>query len=518
MQIGKQLASGVLTGITSTVVRIIVTLATLPLLVGHLASEVFGLYLLVVGVVDIIQLLDFVSGGIIRILVDYQAQSQDEDYQRMLRFGNTFFLVLSIVVLLLGWLCIPAIVSAIKLSEAVRPLATFALAIILVEGALGLYGAYHRAILRLYHRNYWVNIGDIAFNLGVCAATVFFLAQGVGIGAILLARLVLGTLRFILWLHQSSQAHSATLGLSFSWPQGMLRRLGDYSFFGMINNSSSLLSARIDATVIATMLRVSLVGTYELVLRLLSPCNQIAWKIMDNFYPYMMQLYARKEEDRLQRLFLRVSSFLQFLTISMLTAFWMFSPQLFAYFSAGKIDAASIQDLLWVNMAIVWNGILMIPASQVLFATDKYRYHTMVNLVAAVANFALSLWMAPKLGIVGVALGTLIPQTVQVHGFLIRKAIKTLNLNRTHYFQTVMLKTLPALLLNAALLILFSAQLHYVPNALVGVILASIVAFAASFAVWVMQNASDKQKQQFREKLDNLFKLRVKVQVGAANE
>jgi hypothetical protein len=172
------------------------------------------------------------------------------------------------------------------------------------------------------------------------------------------------------------------------------------------------------------------------------------------------RLKAAGNHEAARQWFLRMSFLNTWITCFIVVNIVSFYPYLFRVFTAGKLPIAPTLPVLAVAVPIFISGALQLPASYHLYASGHARYLTISSLAAALCNVALSLALVqqpgPWGGIVGVALGTLIPQLIQHQATLIPKACQLLGVDARTYigqvYRPVLISLLPTLgLLQAAL-------------------------------------------------------------------
>jgi O-antigen/teichoic acid export membrane protein len=110
----------------------------------------------------------------------------------------------------------------------------------------------------------------------------------------------------------------------------------------------------------------------------------------------------------------------------------------------------------------------MAMPSTVLKGTNHHRYVAMTSSLAAVANLLLSVVLVKPLGIVGVALGTLIPATVLSAAYIFPRACRVVGLRTWQgYAEVVWPATWPAALTLTMLL----TTRHVLPVSKIAVLL-----------------------------------------------
>ena len=116
----------------------------------------------------------------------------------------------------------------------------------------------------------------------------------------------------------------------------------------------------------------------------------------------------------------------------------------------GFIEASSILTILSISTAF---AVAQNPAIGLMYALNKHHYYAGATVVEAVANLLLSIYLAKQYGMVGVALGTMIPMLiikVLVMPLYVHKVAKV---NLSQYLKPIIT---PALVAAAVTILMYS--------------------------------------------------------------
>ena len=201
--------------------------------------------------------------------------------------------------------------------------------------------------------------------------------------------------------------------LRFSWRQftpGLLRRMLPPGFHFFVVSVSGVLMWGIDNLVIAGVMGVAFVTAFAIAARLTSLLRGLVAMPFSTSGPTITALSAEGREAQLRRLF-------YFSTRLALSAAVLFSVEL-AFFGrsfirlwAGRavvVDAATFMALIGI-LAV---NVLQQPAYAFIIATSRHQIFSRLSLLEGAANLALSWWWVHRWGVLGVALGTLIPHAL----------------------------------------------------------------------------------------------------------
>ncbi len=495
---GRRFLMGMLSGAGSVVVKHLLNILLLPVLIHILGVELFGLYMLLVGIQELCLLLDLgFTDAIVKLLSATQGVMDTPRYKQIMKMGHVLFLSISLLILAIGLGTAPFFPLLFNIGPDLQTLSQVALTLIIVEGVVTLYVTHYRAILLSHCLHQWNNVGDTLFNLIGVGVGVGLLVAGYGLIGLLLARLAGALVRAAIVMIFALKIEADAL-----WPRarlefGLFREMVGLTFHAMMVNISVIVSHKIDTLVIAAFLPLVAVGFYEIVFRLLGSILQLCMKICDGVFPLFARLMSAADTKNARQLFLRMSCFNNFLVGSLLIFVVGFYPELFAFFSAGRMEIGPTLPVLAIAVPVIWSSALQIPACYFLYTSDRQRYLTVSSLIAAGCNLALSLALVQPLGIVGVALGTLIPQVVQHQLSLIPESCRALNISLKDYLTAVHLKVAVIFGFLSLGIWLVRPFLLLTPNPLIPIGLFGLVLWAGVSWLWFAWTASEQEKSFF---------------------
>ncbi|MDX2086125.1 MAG: hypothetical protein SFZ03_12145 [Candidatus Melainabacteria bacterium] len=525
--LGQRYMMGVGAGAFSVAVRLLVSIVSLPVLVAGLGPEAFGLYVLLVTVVELCQTLELgMVQGLIKLLgmargapsATSSATSADgpeatHSPKDLLALTNGFFTAISLLLLVLGVLFSPILPQWLHCPPALLSVARWGVLLVTVESVLRLYASYSRGVLVSHCANHGSNLAEALYSAAVNLLAIALVTFGYGLLSILTVRLVL-MVAYTVFLLRSARALEPDIrplrGV-LSWytaPAHTRCSLLDLSVFASLNFVSHLLANRVDTFVIAVFLPLRLVSVFEIVFRMTGYVGLIGAKLSELQAGLFARLLAQNHQRACQQLFLRTSSLNNLVAGILLLYVGVFFPVLLRYFSAGTVHLPETLPLLAVAIPVAWSGLLQLPASAYLFNAGLHRYVMGVNMAGALVNLLLSVWWVQWLGLPGVALGTLLPQLAQHLIGLVGFACRRLNLSIRRYLLEVLgVALLPWAL--AAGVFLIGRFYLLPPDSAAPLQPASLPMLAAvgllggtiAFGLWFMTTASAFERRLLRQML-----------------
>jgi O-antigen/teichoic acid export membrane protein len=186
-----------------------------------------------------------------------------------------------------------------------------------------------------------------------------------------------------------------------------LKEVTGLSVYMLVLDWSAKLNYSADALVIGAMMTTAAVAVWTVGQRLAEVSQQLTNQLNDALFPLVVDSDAGQRADRL-RLILRQGTRLSLALATPVCVglIVMASPLVNAWVGSGYAGSAVVAQLLLVVVLVrVGNA----TAASILKGAGRHRLLAGVNFGTAAANVLLSIALLPHLGLVGVALGTLLP-------------------------------------------------------------------------------------------------------------
>lgn len=503
MSLEKRSLLGMLTGGLSVVIKTGLNIILIPTLIAKLGLDAFGLYVLLIAIFEISNLLDLgITDALVTSLSGEAHNPQAKN--NYLTVGHRLYSALALLFLLGGAAVYPGFSSLFHVSPHLKPLAQTGFLLIMLESVLMVYGAYYQAILLSHCSQQWTNLADSVYAILSNVGALLALWLGGDLILVFGLRLLAALLRLGIIVVRANRLEPRLWFGNTGFCVQTLQKLFRLSGHAMMINFSIIVSHKIDDIVIAKFLPISAVGVYEIVFRFLGVTLQICLKLHEGVYPLFARMAALNQTTEARQLFLRASCFLNFVGASTLMLIVLFYPELFGIFSAGKIPLAQTLPILALAVPCVLSGILQMPANAFLFTWGQHRFLSVTSILAALANLGLSFILVQHWGIVGVTLGTLIPQLLQHQWGLIGQACRTLKISAGDYLKSVYGAILFPLLVSfcwAQLGRFLMSRRPFANEAMELAIIALIALSALGLGawLWLRRNTTAQEKTQLRQ-------------------
>lgn len=422
-----------------------------PFIIARLGDTLYGVWILVVAVQGLAGLLDVgITTSVVKYVAAHHAAGETDDANRVVASSCALHLVLGVLALggsvLLAWFGLPLL----HLDAAQLPVARQALVVagatLLVNMPLGVLASVLTGL-----RHY--EIGNaITIVQTVLAAIAIVIALQNGLGPVALVAIngvglvAASALKAVAAFRLYSGLQLAPRLANWS----TLRRVGHYSLWVFLLDAASKIFYNGDAILIASFLPVSALAAYNLGFKLASAISFLSGPFVAIFFPTASALAARDDTAQLQRLLLAGTRLA--VLVTMPAALWLAffgRPVLTWWIGSGRDEALPV---LYLFLAVFLISAAQNPAATILRAIGRVRPLVGVIVVEYSVNIVLSALLIPRVGVVGAALGTLVPVVGSGLFVIPWLACRTLALNYWQFTVTTLRGPLVAGLLAAALL------------------------------------------------------------------
>jgi len=239
---------------------------------------------------------------------------------------------------------------------------------------------------------------------------IVILLRGYKIVALALATVASGIPGIILYVYFiSKELPFLRLDLSYC-TRDTARRLFSFGIYSFAGSIADTIRFRVDALVVAFYVGLTAVTHY----RIGSTLSQFFLEMMGALAGFFPAVFSRQDGagnyEGLKRTYFTatkvttcIASFVGFGLIA-----WG-RPFIQVWMGPAYLDAYPVLVALTLGFSVMLS---QTPSPQLLYGIAKHKYTALANSLEAVANLALSVALAKRYGMVGVAVGTLIPMVL----------------------------------------------------------------------------------------------------------
>lgn len=240
--------------------------------------------------------------------------------------------------------------------------------------------------------------------------SLFLLVLQRGGGIIAIAAVAFGTALLSLLLNWRLFRH-AEPDISVSWHHAnwaRAKQLAGFGSYAFVNLGGESLRSYTDALVIARVLTIALVTPFSVAARLMDYFQLVMSAIASPLLTAMSELSGRSGE--LKEFFLRSTKYTALISI-FISSLFLFEGRALIRIWVGPAFLTSYPIVLVLTAGYVVS-FAQFPSQMAAFALARHRLLAFLTLAEGLVNLLLSIHWAHEYGLIGVALGTMVPLLV----------------------------------------------------------------------------------------------------------
>ena len=487
-------AHNVSTRYLAYIVDAVIGVAMLPFNLSHLGMAAYGLWVLTSSITAYFSMLDLGYGGaLVRFVAQYRARRDARTLNEIL---STLFLVYTGIGVV-TYLAVLAIAFNLHLVTTLTPaqvdVSRTLLLIVGANVALRFVFAVFGSVIVGFQRYHLNNVTSIAISLTVAAANVAVLLMGYGVVTLVATTTAIRILALLVY---RLNAYRVYPGLSIDWKLFSLRRLREvsgFSVFMLVLDAAYKLNYSTDVLVIGGFAGAAAVALWAPAQRLAEMSLRLSNQLSEALFPIVVDCDASQRDARLRTVFvqgtrLSVASVLPIAGGLAILA----HPLLSAWIDHSFTTTATVVQILAVVVIV---RVSSSTASVVLKGAGMHKRLTTFIGLMSLANVGLSIALIPRLGLVGVALGTLVPVAVTAMFGLFPTACRRVGVSIAGMIREALWPALwPGVIAGGALVL----TRHRLPATLAAVALQLVMGAAIYYALFAVAVGADARREYLR--------------------
>jgi len=421
-------ARNVVLGWAAFAFTVVVNFFLSPFIVHTLGNTEYGVWVLLASLVGYMGLLDLgVRGAVSRYIARHHARVEDAEAGRVASAGLAIFSATGLVavtaaavvaVLLPHLFRIPP--ETLQVARIVVLLGGLNVAVSLVSGVFG--GAV--TALQRFDLDAGVGIGAGALR---AAALLAALSAGGGLLALALVQLGCTALQTVAYAVLTSRLYPELRYRLRGLDREVLKKIFSFSVFSSLLHFSAALIYSADAMVIGAFLPVASVTYFAIASTLTDYTRSIIGAISRTMTPRASALDGRGERRELERVLLRAGAVASLVTLPVTITFMLRGGTFIGLWMGAGYAEISGGILFLLAVALVPAAARQVVAGTVI-GLNRHREMVPFYVAEALINVGLSIYWVRSLGLVGVALGTMVPNlvtTLLVTPWIVRRVLGT---------------------------------------------------------------------------------------------
>lgn len=259
-----------------------------------------------------------------------------------------------------------------------------------------------------------------------------------------------------------------------------LREMLSFGLKSFIQGAAGTVEKMSDRLVIGTILGPAAIPVYTIPATLVGYISNITMTLSHTFMPLFSDLSARGQQQHIKAIYLLASKLLVGLIIPMGVGICLIGGPFIGIWMEGEFDPVIVDAILVLLVTYTVIPMLNPFASRYLTAINRHIIFAKVAPPAALINLGLSIWLVLEYGVVGAALGSVLPVFVVMPLYLY-VVCHNLEVSMLHYFRaTILPASIPVSLMGGGLFWFrvthgFDGYLDIVLSVLVSALIYSLV-------------------------------------------
>jgi O-antigen/teichoic acid export membrane protein len=414
----------------------LVTIATMyvltPFVIHKLGTDGYGTWTVITALTGYMNLIALgVPMACVRYLAGHVARDDRPQMNKVIGSCAGLYLMIGAAAVVIG-LASMEVFFRFDIPRALQGEATLAYVLMVVYVSAGFIGLLPEGILFAHldfvSRNL-VRIAGVLLRLGLTVAVLRLAPSLIVMAAIQLAGLAFDF--GVSWLVIRRRYPAVRISLAH-FDRGTVRQIFSFSVYVLLLQAGARLAFETDALVIGAFIGVGSVPFYVVANSLIVYLMEFVIAIAAVVSPMATKLGAEGRLDELREIFFKWSKVALSLTVMAGLFLIVLGPR----FIAQWIDPSFEQPAGQVLQILMVSGFLFLPvrgvALPILMGLGKPKAPTLAFLAAGALNLVLSIALARPLGLMGVALGTAIPN-VLFAAVVLFLACRELGTDLAHY-------------------------------------------------------------------------------------
>lgn len=433
--------------------ELLIGIFMLPFNVAHLGQSAYGLWVLVASITIYFSMFDLGFGmANVKYVAKYRARG---DVQSLNETTSTIFCVFSamglltfLVALVISW----NLESFFSLTPEQARTGRIVFLCISTYVALGFPVGVFGGIVNAFQRQYLNGVVAFATAIVVALVNVAVLLAGYGLAELVMATTAVRVLSYVAYALNAYRVFPALRIRPGFFNRDRLREVTGFSFFILIIDLANKLNYSTDTVVIGAVMGTAAVAVWAVAQRLIEIVQRITDQLNAVLFPVVVDSSTVERVDKLQRILIQGMRLSLAMVVPVATVLGLTArPVVMVWVGPNFEGAVNVIYILSIVVAVrVGNA----TSTVILKGAGLHKRLALSNFSMAVSNLVLSVVLVRWYGLIGVAIGTLIPIVVFSIFVVFPAACKRVELSRwTVFRESIWPATWPALVMAGFILL-----------------------------------------------------------------
>jgi O-antigen/teichoic acid export membrane protein len=391
--------------------EMVVGLLTLPFNLHHLGPEAYGLWMLTAGITVHFSILDLGYGGaIVKFVAQYRTRRDVRGLNEIASTIFVLFALLGVVVYLVVIGLAFHLDAFLNITPAQAETGKWILLIVGLNAAVNFGFSTFGGICAGFQRYDINNMVAIVSSFVIAAVNVAVVLMGYGLIPLVAATTAVRLGTYLIYWRNAYKVFPLLQVRPSLFRAARLREVTGFSIYASIIDWANKLNYELDEIIIGVFLGAVPVAIWAVADRIISAAQRLTNQSNSVLFPLVVDSDVGQNLGRLQTVLIEGTRLsLATVTPIAIVLIVLAEPIVKAWVGAEMLAAVPLIQILAVAVAF---RVATATGTTLLKGSGQVRYLAFVNLGTGVANVALSAALVTSFGLVGVAIGTLIPIVV----------------------------------------------------------------------------------------------------------
>jgi len=339
---------------------------------------------------------------------------------------------------------------------------------------------------------YLKNIINIFFTIAVAGICYIYMTPSNALLLLVGVTTVSAIVRLIVFTRILSTSSVGRWNITFT--NFSFAKLKEMLLFGsksFVQGVSSEINDASDRVVIGSIIGPAAVPTFTIPMTLLGYVNNITMTITQVFMPMFSDLSAKGQIYRMREIYLLASKYVVSVTVAMCVGMSVVGGPFIEIWMPGEFDMQVVNGIVILLACYMALHRLNPFYSHFLTAVNRHGFLAKIMPIGAFVNLAVSIWMVFQIGVLGAAIGTIVPVFFLVPAALIY-CCRNLGIAVTEYIQcSIFPAFLPVLAMSSIIIWL---RLEWGLTSYTRLVLCILCAVMVFFCVFLLVSCDKEEK------------------------
>ena len=383
----------------------------LPFNLAYLGQASYGLWILVASITFYFSMLDGGYGvAQVRFAAKYRAEGDHHAINELASTMVCVFALVGLLTLIVATLFAFNLDTVFQLTPTQANTGRIVLLIISVYVALGFPFSVFGGIVNGLQRSYLNGTVAVATALAVAGTNILVLMAGYGLVELVIATTAVRCLSYPLYVLNAYRVFPELRIRLQYFSRARLKEVTGFSFFLLLIDLANKVNYSTDTIVIGAFMGTAAVATWAVAQRLVEMIQRITNQFNGALFPVVVDSSTIQHSRRLQNILLQGTRLSFGMVVPLATVLALLGrPVVFAWVGSNFVESVAV---LYVLCIVVVLRVGFATSTVILKGAGDHRLLAISNVSIAIFNLLLSIVLVQRFGLIGVALGTLLPMLI----------------------------------------------------------------------------------------------------------